>query len=556
VFPSARASQAIAKCRKGSGKVRKTEEGTALKRWQAEDWKDQRTGKDCGAGGKNEYCRPTERVSKKTPKTSDEMSSDEKKRKIREKLRVGMGDRVSPTQRKEAVDKQAVVEQDETTGKWILWNKDRTRRLGTHESAQDAYKQEYAIKKSQEKEASIVELLTAARKETNTDPTPAQIKAENYAKGELKIRGFEIKLENPKGSIRRGTDKKGNKWEQKMTLDYGYFKKIDAVDGDKLDVFIGPDPENGKIWVVDQVIDNKYDESKVMFGFETEEEARKGYLSNYEKGWKGLGNIKEMSEENFRKWVKGGQTEMAKSAMLLAAFNRLEAASVKLAAAAHWSRFIETNSDGTPNPHYNPGPLQSYEGESTSKPAGKTPTTLPSASPPNLNNGRPVTPATNLNNRKSFGENTMDVLDAVDQGSKTVALGAMGTGLALNSAGFAAPAKQVMKRFAAPVVAWEMGGQALELLDPEARRLARQKSEQAAKRGYLASAIHGAGNPAASFYNFGQNIKSLMGARGDAAKAEASYNAAKARFDARQKARAGSPAPESNLPLMAESNRT
>ena len=33
VFPSARASQAIAKCRKGSGAVRKTEAGASLKRW-------------------------------------------------------------------------------------------------------------------------------------------------------------------------------------------------------------------------------------------------------------------------------------------------------------------------------------------------------------------------------------------------------------------------------------------------------------------------------------------------------------------------------------------
>jgi len=95
VFPSARASQAIAKCRKGSGNVRKTEKGTSLKRWQKENWKDQKTGKACGAGGSNEYCRPSKRVSSKTPKTSGEMSSAEKKKKIAEKSRVGMGARVS-----------------------------------------------------------------------------------------------------------------------------------------------------------------------------------------------------------------------------------------------------------------------------------------------------------------------------------------------------------------------------------------------------------------------------------------------------------------------------
>lgn len=95
VFPSARASQAIAKCRKKSGAVRKGEEGTSLKRWQKEKWVDTRTGKPCGAGGKNEYCRPTKKVSKKTPKTKGEMSRSQLAAKKREKSRVGMGKRVS-----------------------------------------------------------------------------------------------------------------------------------------------------------------------------------------------------------------------------------------------------------------------------------------------------------------------------------------------------------------------------------------------------------------------------------------------------------------------------
>jgi len=100
VFPSARASQAIAKCRKAKGHVRKTEKGSNLKRWQAEDWRDQRTNKPCGAGGSTEYCRPTKRVSEKTPKTSGEMTKSERARKIREKKRVGMGAKVTPAKRK------------------------------------------------------------------------------------------------------------------------------------------------------------------------------------------------------------------------------------------------------------------------------------------------------------------------------------------------------------------------------------------------------------------------------------------------------------------------
>ena len=99
VFPSARASQAIAKCRKKSGNVKKTSKGSDLKRWEKEKWKDTKSGKACGAGGKNEYCRPTKRVSKKTPKTKSEMSKSQLARKKAEKSRVGMGRRVKSVKR-------------------------------------------------------------------------------------------------------------------------------------------------------------------------------------------------------------------------------------------------------------------------------------------------------------------------------------------------------------------------------------------------------------------------------------------------------------------------
>ena len=72
VWPSARASQAVAKCRKSRGEVRKTEKGKSLRRWAREKWVDKATGKPCGHSGdaKKQYCRPTKVVSKKqTPTT-------------------------------------------------------------------------------------------------------------------------------------------------------------------------------------------------------------------------------------------------------------------------------------------------------------------------------------------------------------------------------------------------------------------------------------------------------------------------------------------------------
>lgn len=83
---SARAAQATAKCRKKSGHVRKSAAGTSLKRWQKEKWVDKRSGKPCGAGGGTQYCRPTKRVSSKTPIMP---RGSKLKTAIRQKVRTG-----------------------------------------------------------------------------------------------------------------------------------------------------------------------------------------------------------------------------------------------------------------------------------------------------------------------------------------------------------------------------------------------------------------------------------------------------------------------------------
>jgi hypothetical protein len=61
-----------------------------LGRWFAEKWVDIKTGKPCGRQEGEERagypaCRPTKRISSKTPKTTMEMSSAEKARFKREK---------------------------------------------------------------------------------------------------------------------------------------------------------------------------------------------------------------------------------------------------------------------------------------------------------------------------------------------------------------------------------------------------------------------------------------------------------------------------------------
>ena len=71
--------------------VRKTKRGLALKHWFSEKWTDQ-DGNPCGSpkGDKVKKCRPSKRVSKKTPKTWRQV---DKKKVVAEKKRVGMGKR-------------------------------------------------------------------------------------------------------------------------------------------------------------------------------------------------------------------------------------------------------------------------------------------------------------------------------------------------------------------------------------------------------------------------------------------------------------------------------
>lgn len=147
--------------------------------------------------------------------------------------------------------------------------------------------------------------IEEAEKETETDLTPEQKESGDYKKGHVKIQDFDIAIENPKGSVRSGVDKDGKEWSQEMHNTYGYFEGTKGKDSDDVDCFIGPNPLSEDIFVIDQLDkDGNFDEHKVMLGFDSSEEAREAYLSNYEDGWTGLGDITKVNIEDFRKWVQ------------------------------------------------------------------------------------------------------------------------------------------------------------------------------------------------------------------------------------------------------------
>lgn len=141
------------------------------------------------------------------------------------------------------------------------------------------------------------------------EPTAAQKEAGNYKKAKVKVFGMDVTIENPKGSTRTGKARGGKEWSVEMKHDYGYFNRTEGVDGDQIDVFIGPNPDSQFVFVVDQVKPTKarhFDEHKVMVGFDSAKEAMEGYLANYSPGWKGLGAMTQMERNEFLNWVKNG----------------------------------------------------------------------------------------------------------------------------------------------------------------------------------------------------------------------------------------------------------
>lgn len=157
--------------------------------------------------------------------------------------------------------------------------------------------------------------LKSAIEETETNPSDAQKESGNYKKGHIKFGGYDYTIENPKGSTRSGKDADGKEWKVTMYDTYGYIRGKFGKDGDHLDMFINDkadlDNWDGDVFVVDQVNpDGSFDEHKVMYGYDSMDDAEKAYLANYSKGWKGLGNITGVSKDEFDKWLDSSNRKL------------------------------------------------------------------------------------------------------------------------------------------------------------------------------------------------------------------------------------------------------
>lgn len=98
--------------------------------------------------------------------------------------------------------------------------------------------------------------------------------------------GFEVCIENARGTKREWVDTDGTTGSTTMKYDYGYVVGTRGTDGDSVDVYLGPNPHAAWVYVVHQNSKAsgfaKYDEDKAMLGFDSPNHARDAYLRQYD----------------------------------------------------------------------------------------------------------------------------------------------------------------------------------------------------------------------------------------------------------------------------------
>lgn len=116
------------------------------------------------------------------------------------------------------------------------------------------------------------------------EPDAEQARSGSYNKPRFEWRGLTIAIENPAGSVRRGRNRHGVTWEVRMRFDYGEILGTMGVDGDPVDVIVGPNLDAPMVYVVHQRKVNRwdeYDEDKCCVGFDSQDDAEQAFLSNY-----------------------------------------------------------------------------------------------------------------------------------------------------------------------------------------------------------------------------------------------------------------------------------
>lgn len=195
--------------------------------------------------------------------------------------------------------------------------KSATGNRGTFDPSESSITKSHPAIQGASRAAAPADLNDGDARRNPGEPSREQAEAGRYNKPRVEWRGLTIAVENPAGSVRRGTNRDGQPWEIRMRYDYGEIVGSMGVDGDPVDVFLGPNLDAPMVYVVHQRKVNRwdqYDEDKCMVGFDSEEDAKAAFLSCYTDP-RFLGPVTAMPVDEFVAKVRATR---AKAAMIKA----------------------------------------------------------------------------------------------------------------------------------------------------------------------------------------------------------------------------------------------
>ncbi len=125
--------------------------------------------------------------------------------------------------------------------------------------------------------------------------------------GLKRIAGMNVRIENPKGSVRHWVDTDGTAGQTTMKYDYGYVENTAGADGDAVDCYVGPDNDAEWAYVIHQNSKasgfTQYDEDKVMLGYSSPDHAQDAYMRQYDDE-RFFGGMSIIPMEQFRRKVQ------------------------------------------------------------------------------------------------------------------------------------------------------------------------------------------------------------------------------------------------------------
>ena len=123
---------------------------------------------------------------------------------------------------------------------------------------------------------------------------PGPAKEKPYLR-QVSYAGLPVTVDRPKGHVVEGIDSHtGQPYRTEYAVDYGYLRRTRGGDGEGLDVFLGPDESELKVfWVTHLRNDGSFDEFKLFLGYRNAVDAQAEYLRHYPARW--FGGIREGS---------------------------------------------------------------------------------------------------------------------------------------------------------------------------------------------------------------------------------------------------------------------